>query len=191
MPTSITFLYHDEDFQKPTMTVFADGTWKEHGLPFLRRRACVVRLERCDNQGPSRKQLDAVKLISSYAIEKNPYCILIYKCFTSPGPWTPGRRTNSSRSWQGPAYQGNDASRPRLSSARRRWCATPAATCRWPKPTLAQLVRRVGKANRTLRASAPGRKVPASGHDPPRKATGTPARDATPPNPAFWQRTIG
>jgi hypothetical protein len=43
-----------------------------------------VRLERRGNQGPSRKQLDAVKLISSYAVENNPYCVLIYKCFTSP-----------------------------------------------------------------------------------------------------------
>jgi hypothetical protein len=84
MPTSITFFYHDEDFQKPTMTVFADGTWKEHGLPFLRRRPCVVRIERRGDHGPSRKQLDAVKLISSYAVERNPYCLLIYKCFTSP-----------------------------------------------------------------------------------------------------------
>ena len=52
MPTSITFFYHDEDFERPTMTVFADGTWKEHGRPFLRRRACVVRIEKRGNARP-------------------------------------------------------------------------------------------------------------------------------------------
>ncbi|MDE5446687.1 hypothetical protein GWG65_36090 [Bradyrhizobium sp. CSA207] len=125
MPTSITFFYHDEDFQKPTMTVFADGTWKEHGLPFLRRRSCVVRIEKRGNHGPSRKQLDAVKLISSYAIENNPYCLLIYKCFTSPwaldawaknkhlaqlaGPGLPGKRRFTPTPVKNPSQVVRDA----------------------------------------------------------------------------------
>jgi hypothetical protein len=53
-------------------------------LPFLRRLRCVVRVEKRGAHGPSRKQLDAVQLVSSYAISENAACVLAYKAFTSP-----------------------------------------------------------------------------------------------------------
>jgi hypothetical protein len=83
MPTSVTFFYHLEHWEQPTMTVNVDGSVEEHGMSFLRRRQCVARLER-RTVGPTRAQLDAVQQISALAIKTNPYCVLTYKCFTSP-----------------------------------------------------------------------------------------------------------
>lgn len=83
MPISVTFFYHEEHYEKPTMTVYLDGTVKEHGMAFLRRHRCVAQLER-RSVGPTRAQLDAVQQISACAIHSNPYCVLTYQCFTSP-----------------------------------------------------------------------------------------------------------
>ena len=83
MPISTTFFYHEEDYEKPTMTIYLDGSCKEHGLPFLRRLRCVAQLEKYP-RGPTRAQLDTVEMISAFAVAKNPYCVLTYKCLTSP-----------------------------------------------------------------------------------------------------------
>jgi hypothetical protein len=57
------------------MTIYLDGSCKEHGLPFLRRLRSVTRLEK-HPRGPTRAQLDTVEMISAFAIAKTPYCIL-------------------------------------------------------------------------------------------------------------------
>lgn len=82
MPASITFFVDPYHSEKPTMIVLEDGSVVER-VPFLKRQHVTVALEP-RNPGPSRAQLDAVEMISIYAIAHNPGCTLTYKTGTSP-----------------------------------------------------------------------------------------------------------
>ena len=45
MPTFITFFYHGEHYEKPTMTVHLDGTVTEHGVADLRHKSLDARAD--------------------------------------------------------------------------------------------------------------------------------------------------
>jgi hypothetical protein len=75
MPISITFFYHDEDYEKPTMTIYLDGSCKEHGLPFPRHLRSVTQLEK-HPRGPTHEQLDTVEMNFRLRYRQDPSCVL-------------------------------------------------------------------------------------------------------------------
>lgn len=70
---------------RPTVTIYEDGTYKQH-RPFKRARSASICLDNTASGEPTRKQLDLAEQFASAAIKFNPVCRLEFGPSTSP--WT-------------------------------------------------------------------------------------------------------
>lgn len=79
------FCKHSAAAVRPTVTIYEDGTYKQH-RQFRNARKASVCLDTTKSGEPTRKQLDLVEQFASAAIRFNPVCALEFGPSTSP--WT-------------------------------------------------------------------------------------------------------
>jgi hypothetical protein len=68
-----------------TVTIYADGTYKQH-REFARTKKATVCIEKQGFSGPTRKQLDLAEQFASAALGFNSHCVIEFGPRTSP--WT-------------------------------------------------------------------------------------------------------
>jgi len=81
MPKHVSFAY--DDVKRPTLTIYEDGTYKEH-RPFTRARIARVKLYPNPDRGPTNAQLDLVKKLAAAAVAMTPDCAIEFGPKASP-----------------------------------------------------------------------------------------------------------
>lgn len=85
MPQHVSFSYDDSPHLRPTVTIYENGTYKEH-RPFQTARKATVNLYANPYGGPKKVQLDLAQKLAAAAVAMTPDCVIEFGPQTSP--WT-------------------------------------------------------------------------------------------------------